>query len=1210
MQNGRKCGKVMVIVLLVVLFSLSLSAAESSSMEKEIQRLTYYAQEYEIGNINYAQFSVYLGSVRESLSLALGAEKSNEGSILEAAELEATLGRPTEKTEWVWVEKEDREIRMEKEIPAWRKVIFDGNKIQIRLNAWPHLLRVEDKDVRYRLNNEIVFKRQEIAFNPQEAITKVKQLAETYNSEQTQENADVLAKESVLTEARFRELLERNPDKCENTIQSFLGSEAQRREQEMFRKEITLYEGKNYEGMLILESCENCEWQWINLNAYVNTHGRNYIGEQDGQAPNSQARDAYKDLTDTQFKEEIKATVEAMKKALEERKSIREYETKLRALNEAWNERSNTIQEEIEQRFREKREALPAVALQNYNWKGEEDERRALEQSLRKTNYEERVRFYKELFLSYPMKEQYIEEQNFERRLVENSKTVTLEMCSNQKDDDNDNEVDCEDSQCSGSWCGSKEINITYEGGNYTVRRDLYCVQKICQLKSDSGFLQPHELKQNKKQSCLQHPSITCSGIVLFGGQDANQCPLPPVCVEKKTVCSSDADCVQPRCGIAACSEGICKVANLETCREKLCNDGEQQMQQCASGESFVIAFCADGVWQSTQNVCEKSSEDVQKTPEQPSEKDKDSSTPQCIVREDCSENEVCSNSHCVPLPNVQNPEQSSSETAPSESESNQEQTAPEQESAPTKEKPVQEPVPAESFSENTAASQHSGNMITGAVIASWKFMGQIVGRVIDNSESESNATSEVKPEKEKPASEANNTPNVSVPPEPQTNTTESGKMNESRSEQEIRDEQNESSSEPVLKSQPRERNESEKENNKSYDSREQPREESHTYQEQLGVFQVFGSCRQTKDRLEANINFGGWGKPFEKIEPLKQQYYDYGQEWCKREYDNILTQRQEFEKSFNEEFAEWFFQDYLANSADEWESHMSGIFDLYWRDIEISRQLSDRLNCLNLQSLPSHTLLNFTYETEYADREFWVEKKHTKINPNDEKEVDLISPYMRIFIFPPKNFIMYEFQQAMENRKFPGPAEEREERENEEGLTEEEKQQIRKDTAFMKKLRKAVEPYDGQMDASVQLFDTSTQTVIFNLYVQVNENDIMKLQPMPPEDQPEQDVVIRIDFDRAYALMDFVKREMEGGQLESPPWDKKPRRVTDTAKEMYNGIKIWLRVQGIINDLTVTPERDEQQMKSFMKSVIWEIMTKSSDDKNQERGAREEEKN
>ena len=138
--------------------------------------------------------------------------------------------------------------------------------------------------MRYRLNNEIVFKRQEIAFNPQEAITKVKQLAETYNSEQTQENADVLAKESVLTEARFRELLERNPDKCENTIQSFLGSEAQRREQKMFRKEITLYEGKNYEGMLILESCENCEWQWINLNAYVNTHGRNYIGEQDGQA--------------------------------------------------------------------------------------------------------------------------------------------------------------------------------------------------------------------------------------------------------------------------------------------------------------------------------------------------------------------------------------------------------------------------------------------------------------------------------------------------------------------------------------------------------------------------------------------------------------------------------------------------------------------------------------------------------------------------------------------------------------------------------------------------------------------------------------------------------------------------------------------------------------------------------------------------------------
>lgn len=1198
----------MVVVLLVTLFSLSLSAAESSSVEQEIQRMTYYAQEYEIGNINYAQFSVYLGSVRESLSLALGAKESNEGSILEAAELEATLGRPTEKTEWVWVEKEDREIRVKNEIPAWRKVIFDGNKIQIRLNAWPHLLRAGDKDVRYRLNTEIVFKRQEVAFNPQESITKVKQLAETYNSEQTRENADALAKESVLAEARFRELLERNPDKCENTIQSFLGPEAQRREQKMLRREITLYEGKNYEGMLILESCEDCEWQWINLNAYVNTRGRNYPGEQSGQVPDSWARDAYKSFTDVQFKEEIKSTVEAMKKALEERKSIREYENKLRVLNEAWNERSNTIQEEIEQRFREKREALPTAALQNYNWKGEEDERRALEQSLRKFNYEGRVQFYNELFLGYPVKEQYIEEQNFERRLIETTKTVTSEMCSNQKDDDGDNEADCEDSQCSGSWCGSKEINITHKGSNYTVRRDLYCSQKTCQLKSDSGFLQPHELKQNEKQDCLRHPSITCSGTVLFSGYDINQCPLAPVCVEKKTSCSSEADCAQPRCGIAACSEGVCKVANLEACKEKSCIDGKQQTQQCTSGESLIIAFCTDGAWQSTQKACEKSSEDVSKTPEQPSEKDKDYSAPQCTIREDCSENEVCSNSHCIPLPSMQNPEQSSNEIIPPKSESNQEQTAPEQESALTEEKQAQEPAPVASASAESA-QQPPENTITGRVITSWKFIEQIVGRVIDTNESEENTTLEPRPDKKAPASETNNTPDDPVQAEPQTNTTESKNVNESRSEQEGRREQNESRSQPIRKSIPRENKDSEQKSNESPESKEQPREEPHTYQEQLGVFQVFGSCRQTKERLEANINFGGWGKPFETIEPLKQQYYDHGQEWCKREYDNILRQRQEFEKSFNENFAEWFFQDYLANSADEWKSHMSGIFDLYWRDIEISRQLSERLNCLNLRSLPSHTLLNFTYETEYGKIEFWEEIKHTKINPNDEESVDIISPYMRIFIFPPKKFIMHEFQQAMNNRKFPGPAEESEKRKNKEGLTEEEKQRILKDSAFMKKLRKAVTPYDGQLDASVQLFDTSTQTVIFNLYAQVNENDIMKLQPMPPEAQSAQDVVIKIDFDRAYALMDFAQRKMEGGHLESPPWDKRPRRFTDTAKEMYNGIQIWLRVQSIINDLTVTPERDEQQIKSFMKSVIWEIMTNSGDG-DRERGAPEEEKN
>ena len=301
-------------LVLIVLVSSSFAIA-ANSVEQEIQRLAHYAQEYEIGNINYAQFSVYLASVQEHLNEAMGASQRDHEDILKAAQLESALGPPTEKARWVWVEKEDREMRFDTDVPAWRNVVFDGSKVQIRLNAWPHLRYAEEKEVRYRLHTEIVFKKPQETFDPKAAISAIHQRAEAFNAAPTRENAETLARESVLVERKFSELIERSPLQCENTITSLLGPTVQRREQKTLRKEITLYEGKNYEGMLMLESCEECEWPWININVFVNTHGRNYPGEPSSSL-DQHAREAYKGYTQEQFKEEIRRTVDAMRVAL------------------------------------------------------------------------------------------------------------------------------------------------------------------------------------------------------------------------------------------------------------------------------------------------------------------------------------------------------------------------------------------------------------------------------------------------------------------------------------------------------------------------------------------------------------------------------------------------------------------------------------------------------------------------------------------------------------------------------------------------------------------------------------------------------------------------------------------------------------------------------------------------------------------------------
>jgi hypothetical protein len=138
----------------------------SASLSDEIQKITHHAEEYETGNINYVQLLVYTSAVRESINEILGSTEREFGGILEREQL-APLGEPTKDTKWVWVENEEHEVRVDEPLPVWRNVIFDGKKIQIRMNAWPSIFRKEGEErLFYRLHFEINFKKPEEQITP------------------------------------------------------------------------------------------------------------------------------------------------------------------------------------------------------------------------------------------------------------------------------------------------------------------------------------------------------------------------------------------------------------------------------------------------------------------------------------------------------------------------------------------------------------------------------------------------------------------------------------------------------------------------------------------------------------------------------------------------------------------------------------------------------------------------------------------------------------------------------------------------------------------------------------------------------------------------------------------------------------------------------------------------------------------------------------
>jgi hypothetical protein len=152
----QKRGLIVLFVGILLVLSLS-SVSAAGSFDDEIKKLTHYAEEYEIGNIDYVRLLIYNAAVRESLNEILGVVSQEEGGLLEQKQIEAVLGEAQEDTKWVWVEEEEREKKLDSPVPKWEKIVFDGRRLQIRLGIYPSLSRItgEEKLV-YRLNFEVI----------------------------------------------------------------------------------------------------------------------------------------------------------------------------------------------------------------------------------------------------------------------------------------------------------------------------------------------------------------------------------------------------------------------------------------------------------------------------------------------------------------------------------------------------------------------------------------------------------------------------------------------------------------------------------------------------------------------------------------------------------------------------------------------------------------------------------------------------------------------------------------------------------------------------------------------------------------------------------------------------------------------------------------------------------------------------------------------
>jgi len=1343
------------IALVILVFLILAPFVSASSTDEEVKKITHYAEEYETGNINYIQLLLYISSSRQNLNEILGATEKQMGGVLKQEQIKDVLGEPTEETKWVWSEGEEQEKKLDVAVPAWKKIIFDGKKIQISLDSWPSIFTkkqfdgegnnkdeeikkesnedsIKGGDLIYRLNFWIEFKKPEEQLNIEGKINDIKSLAEIFNSDPSQANAEILAKESVNAEKTFESYFRQNQGKCEDLMSSIFGSENQMPSQNMLVQEISFYEGDKFEVIARLEMCDDCDGNWINLDLWVNTRGPMPKIEEGGEMISP---DQFKDKEVEYYKSEIISLLDSYKQSAEQQnwKETNTIKMKIQAINEAWNQKANDVWKDIEQKSDvqgrtvvedkvSERDNQNSVIVENgeesntndndnaiventvtggfitgnviqennnkqteennkqlkenndpYFWIKQDQERRKQEKVLRKQNYEERKQFYLSLFSGYDKKEYSFAQIEFKKRLIELFREKGEEICDNNIDDNKNEQVDCDDGQCGGKICGRGKESGTDGNETKETEVDFYCVAGECKAKEviieikevicGNHICEENETKENCAEDCSlcpQYSPIECDGRVIFSGTDENNCSLEPTCIKEQT-CIVNEDC-KFLCGEGECVEGKCQVKELSECSEQECSDGTQKTMNCESGESIISSICSNGLWIDTGLACLGTiGEETEEVEEEVIIGDVVGN--QCTTLSDCGgENDVCSNGQCVVIPErieiiedvgetgniIEEPGTNEVEENGESGEQGEPQTSSGTEIGITQpdESSQQETESTDENSESSESSSESASEpVTGQIIFGF-FRGLVsqlrtIGALITGLEVEeaqeaipstpsdgTNQGETTRPEQgqenqQQPPSEQQPPQDNQQPYEqqaPQDNqqieNLEDNRGEERKEEDERRREEqkqrcskdcNRPCIEKCIRDACGEKMECDiDEESKKCEATCKPEdtciekcikgegewwkefENKEEFKEQMGGFEAGGNCRTAKGKTEGFIWFGGWGDPFQRIQPIKNKYYSGGNtEWCKFELQNLKKQRKEFESGFNQEFVNWFFEDYLANSAGDWEQAVSGIFELYWRDVDISREMAFRMQCLEQElDETEFNLINVKYKTEYGSLEFWEEIKTAKV-PGMDKEMKIISPYMKVWIFPTKEFMKYEMQEAMKNHEFPGSPEDRAERENEEGLTAQEKESIKTNKKLMKLIKEVSDKYEGDLEAAVQFKDKESGEVVFNLYARVNENDLFEIEPMPPEELPPTDVQVEVDFDKIYSMIKSEEKDMSGERIESPPWEKKKPKPIQKVKDVVNGIKMWFKMRSLINSAKVEPTSAKGDVKSLFKSFF-----------------------
>lgn len=273
------------------------------------------------------------------------------------------------------------------------------------------------------------------------------------------------------------------------------------------------------------------------------------------------------------------------------------------------------------------------------------------------------------------------------------------------------------------------------------------------------------------------------------------------------------------------------------------------------------------------------------------------------------------------------------------------------------------------------------------------------------------------------------------------------------------------------------------------------------------GEIKISARCGEGKNNFHLSLH----GEEFDYYRGLNE-----GGEWnCNNEIESLVKMRKVLQEQVNQEFAEWYFEEYLIADYDRMINGVDGFKSVLELLTKNEEQISQSLHCSETGQWPDgFEQIDIAYINNNTHVEVWEK--------NIPVEWDQTTYYTTLYKYswvPSRDLLKELINYKISETDTFGPSAK-------------DVAIIKSDAGQMEIVNSLSERYGGSFDVRLELKDEQDQVVL--KYFRVNPDVIVRIVDSI-EEKP--DISIEVEYNALYDFISYISYGIDGDQIKGPRW-------------------------------------------------------------------------